>query len=79
MNTHTHCVSVGSLLGKCDYGFVSFIVNGIWCRREYTDTGIAVVLKYRVIQNDNRPCVGVKGSFLHRISNCEPSIPSESL
>jgi hypothetical protein len=41
---HMHSVC---LLGKCDYGFVSFIVSRIWCRSEYTDTGIAVYLKYR--------------------------------
>ena len=50
VDIHAFCVSVGLLLGKCDYGFVSFIVSRIWCRCEYTDIGIAVVLKYRDIE-----------------------------
>jgi hypothetical protein len=41
---------LGCCWGKCDYGFVSFIENRIWCRGEYIDAGIAVVLKDRYIE-----------------------------
>jgi hypothetical protein len=51
VDTHAFCVSVGLMLGKCDYVIVSFIVNRVWRRSEYTDAGVAVVLKYRDIEN----------------------------
>ena len=50
VDSHAFFLSDGLLLGKCDYGFVSFTVNRVWLGSEYTGSEIAVVIKYRGIE-----------------------------